>query len=658
MNTNNDLNSALALFRSLYQAQKGDIYTIIERFILVGVKSRGLMSFTKEEIVKLLKEMFNIDIPFSVIQKCIVSNQKVFKYSREKYVVIDSMDEEIERIIDEMNEIDTYKASVIRDLTTYLEKKGLILNEDEKAELGSQLFNFVIDKEHAKEGDYKLYITQFIIEKENDKQFQQFLNSIREGMVIYKGIRYSDLPNDATWEYETDFFLDQEYLFSAYGLNGAFYEKCFFEFYNFVEEINGVSKYRGGRERIRLFYFAETKEDIESYFAQAVRIRRMQERYIYPQVAMDNILNACKEDVEVEQFKINFYRKLEELHIKEYPDEIDLRRNQEYLFENEKFEKEKDNRFSQDQLPEVNYYVKIADYINILREGKRCLPLEKSRFIFLSDGNLSNELSRFIREFYKENKPILITRLGNFTELMWFKLKKGVVNTNSTATINVVNKAKVVVSGVLHENLKKQYDAVLALDEDENAKKAFYAELRTKRYSPDDINSDTIADDIAFIDDTNYLEKYKQTQQLLKDQASKAVVLEKELEQERREKEDLKAKIDGFEEYVRKEEHKKYNNAIIEARQHTSPLKVILKYYIWVVNIIIIAAFVVPSVFFMEHNWVNISAIAGFYVSIAVIINNFFKSKKAILRTVFMKKYRKVLTREMIKQGVIMNLKQ
>lgn len=628
MNTNNDLNSALALFRSLYQAQKGDIYTIIERFILVGVKSRGLMSFTKEEIVKLLKEMFNIDIPFSVIQKCIVSNQKVFKYSREKYVVIDSMDEEIERIIDEMNEIDTYKASVIRDLTTYLEKKGLILNEDEKAELGSQLFNFVIDKEHAKEGDYKLYITQFIIEKENDKQFQQFLNSIREGMVIYKGIRYSDLPNDATWEYETDFFLDQEYLFSAYGLNGAFYEKCFFEFYNFVEEINGVSKYRGGRERIRLFYFAETKEDIESYFAQAVRIRRMQERYIYPQVAMDNILNACKEDVEVEQFKINFYRKLEELHIKEYPDEIDLRRNQEYLFENEKFEKEKDNRFSQDQLPEVNYYVKIADYINILREGKRCLPLEKSRFIFLSDGNLSNELSRFIREFYKENKPILITRLGNFTELMWFKLKKGVVNTNSTATINVVNKAKVVVSGVLHENLKKQYDAVLALDEDENAKKAFYAELRTKRYSPDDINSDTIADDIAFIDDTNYLEKYKQTQQLLKDQASKAVVLEKELEQERREKEDLKAKIDGFEEYVRKEEHKKYNNAIIEARQHTSPLKVILKYYIWVVNIIIIAAFVVPSVFFMEHNWVNISAIAGFYVSIAVIINNFFKSKK------------------------------
>ena len=104
MNTKNDLNSALALFRSLYQAQKGDIYTIIERFILVGVKSKGLMSFSKEEIANLLKEMFNLDIPFSVIQKCIVSNQNVFRYSREKYVVINSMDEEIDSIIEEMNE--------------------------------------------------------------------------------------------------------------------------------------------------------------------------------------------------------------------------------------------------------------------------------------------------------------------------------------------------------------------------------------------------------------------------------------------------------------------------------------------------------------------------------------------------------------------------
>ena len=84
--------------------------------------------------------------------------------------------------------------------------------------------------------------------------------------------------------------------------------------------------------------------------------------------------------------------------------------------------------------------------------------------------------------------------MGTFTELIWFRLKKGVVDSNGSATINVVNKAKTIVSGLLHDNLKKQYEAVLASNEDEKTKKAYYAELRIKRYSPDSINSDTIVD--------------------------------------------------------------------------------------------------------------------------------------------------------------------
>ena len=123
MSTNNDLNSALALFQSLYKAQKGDIYTIIERFILVGVKSKGLMSFTKEEITGLLKESFNVDIPFSVIQKCIISNQQVFKYTREKYVVINPMDDEIDAIISEMNETEAYKDCIGKELLSFVEAK-------------------------------------------------------------------------------------------------------------------------------------------------------------------------------------------------------------------------------------------------------------------------------------------------------------------------------------------------------------------------------------------------------------------------------------------------------------------------------------------------------------------------------------------------------
>lgn len=167
---NNDLNSALALFRSLYKAQKGDVYTIIERFILVGVKSRGLMSFSREEIVELLKESFNLDIPFSVISKCIIARQDVFQYKAGKYIVINPMDSEIDQIISEMNEIEGYKESVVNELVAFVEKKhNTTLTSVEKAAQTQYFFDFVIDKDRQAEGSDRLLITQFIIEKEKDE---------------------------------------------------------------------------------------------------------------------------------------------------------------------------------------------------------------------------------------------------------------------------------------------------------------------------------------------------------------------------------------------------------------------------------------------------------------------------------------------------------
>lgn len=645
---NNDLNSALALFRSLYKAQKGDIYTIIGRFILVGVKSKGLMSFSLDDLVKLLDESFHINIPFSVIQRCIISLQDVFKYSKQKYVVINSMDDEIDKIIAEIEAIEAYKEIIKDELVAFVEdKKQVELEETDKVSLGQMFFDFVIDKERIQDLKEKLLITQFIIAKENDERFQHFINSIREGMVIYKGIRYSESPNDTSWEHNTDFFLDEEYLFSAYGMNGPFFEKCFYEFYNLVKEINDASMVRGGRERIRLYYFHETKTDVDSYFAQAVRIRRMQERYNYPQTAMDHILNACNDDVAVEQYKIKFYHKLKDLHIEEYPEEIDLIYNKDFLFESDEFEKAKDQQFSPDQLSEVNDYIKIADYINILRCGKRGYPIEKCGYMFLSDGNLSNELSRFIRNFYDDKNPIVITRMGTFTELMWFKLRKGVIGMSNSATISVVNKAKTVVSGLLYDNLKKQYDEVLQMDANENEKKEYYADLRTKRYTPDDITRDTITDDIAFIDDVNYLEKYKVAQTLLKNKAEKVEYLEKELEKEHKVNAELQERVDYFEQYIRAENNFKRNKAIDKAR-------VLMKFrffwvlnYVVIINIFVVLLFVIPTIFCMDFLWQNIATIVGTFISVAGVVNVVCAKMKKRLYKWVTKKYAKLIKEEL-----------
>lgn len=189
----------------------------------------------------------------------------------------------------------------------------------------------------------------------------------------------------------------------------------------------------------------------------------------------------------------------------------------------------------------------------------------------------------------------MITHMGTFTELMWFKLRKGVVGTDSSASISVVNKAKTVVSGLLYDNLKKQYDAVLASDEDETTKKAFYAELRTKRYAPDDINSETIVDDIAFIDDTDYLEKYKESQVLLKQQAARVTVLEKELEEEKAENQKTHAQLSSVLAYIASEESRKRKGAIQRARKEIRGYSFVLKCLVPVVNVLIITVFVLPS---------------------------------------------------------------
>lgn len=671
---NNDLNSALALFQSLYKTQKGDVYTIIERFILVGVKSKGLLSFTNEEIVALLAEAFNIDIPITIIKKCINSHQETFKYSQGKYVVLAPDDEEIDSIIQEMNRIEKYKVTIIDELVQFIEEnKKIAVSDDIKNQIGQTFFDFIVDREQVQENEYRLLITEFIIRKEKDVDFQEFINSMKEGMIIYRGIRYSDSPNDNSWNYETDFFLDVEYLFSAFGLNGPFYEKCFMEFYDLVQEVNRASIMRGGRNRIRLYYFSSTKDDVDKYFNQAIRIRKLEERYTYPQVAMNKILSECGDEIKVGYYKAKFYQKIKELNIEEYKEEIDLIKNKNFLFESFEFDQAKNKHFSEIQIDEVNDYIQIANYINILRQGKRSYPLEKCKYMFLSDGNLSNEVSRFIRNYYMDSKPLVITRMSTFTELLWFKLKKGVINHGSRMTFSVVNKAKTIVSGLVHEHLKKQYDEVTNSNEDEDTKKAYYADLRDKRYSPDDINSDTIADDIAFIDNNNYLEEYRRSQEILKQQAAKSESLKKELAEEKEHKRRILEKLESnaietaelksqlkkeqdekrsmndrillLEENIANEKVQRKKSAIKQARKKIKITRFFCRFWWLWLFIIIVILFVVPPILWMKHEVATIYGVGGVLISlVAFIVAIKIKTK---IRIRYIRKYRKILTVEM-----------
>lgn len=530
MNVNNDFNAALALFQSLYRSHKGDIFTVIERFILVGVRSQHLSTVTVTSVSELLYEQYHIDIPKSIIQHCINNNQKIFQYKKGSYFVVPQSEEEIDALLKELEFIDEQNETIVSGLYEEIEHRHLItLTDDNKNEIREVFFDFVKDRE--KEPDFKYFIDiyQYIVKNEKNVVFQQALDAIKEGMIIYHGIRYSESSNPKTWKDDTVFFLDMEYLFNAYGMNGTFYEDCFYDFYNLVKEINDGCPTQNGIPRIQLKYFSRTKENIDRFFNVAARIKKGEENLYKDTEAMSNILNTSADEIGVLQYKAGLFKKLNDLGITEYTKNIDLERNKDFLFDTTLLSDKINKEFTIEEKEDIDEYLLFADYINILRGGKKSPKLDKCGFIFLSESKLSTRFSKFLRENDTDARTFVICRMNLFTEDMWFKLRKGIVNKESIATFKVICKAKSIVSGLLSDSVTSNYKKIIEEAKDSEEKKILYAELRGKRHTPENVTSDSIDEDVTFILENDFINSYREDQSNLKIKAAKADVVERQL---------------------------------------------------------------------------------------------------------------------------------
>ena len=202
--------------------------------------------------------------------------------------------------------------------------------------------------------------------------------------------------------------------------------------------------------------------------------------------------------------------------------------------------------------------------------------------------------------------------------------------------------------------------------------------MRNKSYSPDKISSDTITDDIAFINDPNSLEEFKRTIDRLKKQAAKSESLEKELAEEKKSKQEILEKLESnaaeteglkaqlqkekdekqsmndriamLEENIAKENEQRKQSAVEQARRNMKKSRFFYRYGKLSINAAIVAVFVVPSILWMECEWVNICTVAGTFVAVILAINAFFSKRK--IRTHFIKKYKNMLVFEMNSRGV------
>ena len=550
---NSDFNAALALFQSLYRSHKGDIFTIIERFILAGVRSKHLSTVTVASVSELLSDQYHIDIPNSIIQHCI-NNQDVFHYKKGEYLVVSQSEEEVDALLKELDDIDEHNETIVSGLYEEIEHHYLItLTEGEKEKIREVFFDFVKDRD--KEPDYKYFldINQYIVKHEKNKSFQEALDAIKEGMIIYHGIRYSDTSNATTWKDDTVFFLDMEYLFNACGMNGTFYKECFYDFYNLVKEINEGSPAHNGIPRIQLRYFTKTKENIDRFFNVAARIKNGEESLYKDNEAMKNILNSSSDEIGVLQNKAQFFKQLNDLGITEYTKEIDLEKNKDFIFDSSSLSVKIDAEFTDEEKEDIAEYLLFADYINILRGGKKSPKLEKCGFIFLSESNLSTRFSKFLRDNDTDARTFVICRMNRFTEDMWFKLRKGIVNQESIATLKVISKAKSIVSGLLSDSVTSNYKKILEESKDPEEKKILYAELRGKRHTPENVTADSIDDDVLFILDNSFVDNYREIQSQLKIKAARADETERLLGESQQENQNLRDENKDLREQIRQQ---------------------------------------------------------------------------------------------------------
>lgn len=282
--------AALSIFKKLYNNGK-DVFQVISEFerylILRDTKHR----FTTIVIHDDLNKDFGLDVPLSVIKAGLKRLDFIDKERDGGYSLNEKFkDQNINDFKKDIKDINSASDNILSQLKFFVESKsGKNLSGNELKKLEKSLYSYILDEEDYT-GEYASYISAFFLNHKDDIDFTNQIDDSIVGAIIFSGFNYN------TTEYQIDkldapinMFLETEILFHMAGYNGILYKQLFDEFYALVKEINQRSK----QPIIRLYYFEETKEEIDKYFRSAERLLIKHGVPDYYQTAMYNIISGC-----------------------------------------------------------------------------------------------------------------------------------------------------------------------------------------------------------------------------------------------------------------------------------------------------------------------------------------------------------------------------
>lgn len=501
LNEEYKLLASVSVFRELYDSNK-NIYDVLEQFIAEIIIRKKLYSFSSADMTNLLTIEYGFKINESVVKTTLKHMHIERSHGQFKIKDISIFETGVEQIIKESKE----KQKIIFDLLCDFSNKrlGMQQNEEQQEELINCFCDFLIQDSAGSSDEYNQLFNEFILAFEGDSEKLEILSTIKEGTLIYEGIKYSGNINETgSWKTKLNLILDTEILFAIGGYNSKMYQELFSELHKYIKEINSAGKYY--EEKISMFYLPETRQEIEDYFNSAERIVEKLDSLDPTKEAMGQIVNNCNTKSDVHQKKMLFLHRLKTLNIteidydfyeKETTDDYTLNLQDESLMEKyaNLWGENKDNIFKS---------LRMLSHTNILRRGESDRGFENCQYILLTQTGRTLKLAR-MPEIIKDGDVPLATTYDFLINRFWFKLNKGFGSDRTPRTVDMVVRARHVLSSIISNMAAVKYDEFKQQYENNDITKEEFCylnnDLRSKLRTPEEINVDTIGEEIDSIE--------------------------------------------------------------------------------------------------------------------------------------------------------------
>lgn len=540
-----------------------DLQKIINEFIISTYILNETYSQDSTQIRSELVRHFDINVPEAIIRtqlKRLIKDEALQKI--EGQFVINANDRNARSYITEdLEEKKELQSSIVIKLIDYVSFHKGQLSDKEKVILENSFIEYLFD--NSKEDDYTALISAFIVKNENDSDFLKELNLIREGATILKGLHYtSDFNDKRVWKNKLTIFLDTEHLLSLSGLNGETFKDMLMDFYNLVREINSKVKDKNGNI-IQLEYTNNAKQEVEKLFYVAKLIVNGKLTLQPGKTAIKNIVEGCKESTDITRKVSEFFASLKSMGVYEAK-EIELFELPEFNVVDEKaFEKYSDEKSEDD----INRILEEFTYVNVLRKGMNNRGFDNIGYVIMTGDRVTRMMSYDNELKIDDGDFSFATDVYYVTQRLWFKLNKGLgFNASLPSTLNVVNKARVIISSQINSSVRMRFNKlekeVGAGARTPDELQEYYFRLRTNTYSPENITSENLDDHITFIYSKDDLETYLRNRSAeksaLKDRSEQVNILEKEKQEKELENVSIRESLINNSEINAKKVYKTY----------------------------------------------------------------------------------------------------